>query len=58
MFIQKYLIFSSHDLHYISVSIIRKISTLGFKRRNQFAVTSKHSNMLQQHANATNDCWK
>ena len=42
------------DLRYISVSIIKKSSTLENKIRNQFTVRSWH-NILQQNANATNE---
>ena len=54
MFIQEYFIFTSRDQRYILVLLIRKNLTLESKIRNLFTVRSGHSNMLQQHANATN----
>ena len=38
MFIQEYFIFTSGDLRYISVSLIRKSLTLENKIRTQFTV--------------------
>ena len=54
MFIQEYFIFTSRDQRYILVLLIRKNLTLESEIRNLFTVRSGHSNMLQQHANATN----
>lgn len=54
IFIQEYFTFSSLDLPYILVLLIRKMQNEN-KIRDKFTVKLGHSNMLQQHTNSTNE---